>query len=807
MQSSLVAGMVLEALEARAYLSSVAFSAPTIVGNVTAPSDAISGDFLGNHRNDVVLLNESSAATEGNGVEELTLLEANGDGTFTPQVIATLPAQSEAMAAGDFLGNERLDIAVAVDGTIQLYLNNGDGTFTLGNTIPTNGVFITTLAVGDVNGDGLPDLVAGGVESVSVYLNQGGGNFSAPIEAPDPSPTTSIVQSLAVADLNRDGKADLVIVNQPLSGAQAGDATGASSSQGTLSIDLSNGDGTFNNVQNLTLLSAGQSVAVGDFNGDRKPDIVVGEITLSTAGIGSGKHKPGSDNGSSLQVFEGDGNGNFTSQSTQALSSAPLALQVGDYNNDGLLDLAVACADGTIQVLPGAPSGFLGAAVTVASLAPGDAIQTMVSADFNGDGFTDLIAADGATGNIFQLLDALPPISTPDPTFGAAGVVTIPFTSDALTADPEQRALVAGSAPSDNGNYSDFAIARYSTDGTLDFSSKADFGIDAHATGVTVESDGSLLVVGFVTDSHSHQHVAVAQFDANGNLDSSFGNDGTEVGPVVQLQGGAFSFHIVVQPDGKVLVSDGLGTGFSITRYNPDLTPDSTFGTDGNVTTSFDTGDTEATALLIQPDGKIVAAGNSAGHFALARYNTDGTLDTTFGFGGGQLTSGIAGLGGVTDLFFDLNPRFPGSITALGFIPGSGHAAPRPVLIRYDENGARNRKFGVHGEVVSPPSVGATPDAAAAAAPAGVPGVEPDLALTQIGQIFEAAASKLDRLQGVAQPNVIKKTTKNSNAKPASAAALALPSTQLFSNGPMISASQNSLFNSDNASDVIDRQS
>jgi uncharacterized delta-60 repeat protein len=120
---------------------------------------------------------------------------------------------------------------------------------------------------------------------------------------------------------------------------------------------------------------------------------------------------------------------------------------------------------------------------------------------------------------------------------------------------------------------------------------------------------------------------------APGDLDSSFGDGGR----VTTSFGGGddFASDVVVQPDGRIVVAGSTAVGgtqdFALARYLSDGSPDRSFSDDGRVTTAFPTGEglERASGVALQPDGKIVASGG-AGEFAVARYNVDGTLDTTF---------------------------------------------------------------------------------------------------------------------------------------------------------------------------------
>jgi uncharacterized delta-60 repeat protein len=197
-----------------------------------------------------------------------------------------------------------------------------------------------------------------------------------------------------------------------------------------------------------------------------------------------------------------------------------------------------------------------------------------------------------------------------------------------------------------------FAIARYRTDGALDTTFAGDgkmrkgrgLGFSA-ANGVTIQGDGRIIAAGVV----DFFGFAIARYNRNGTLDSSFGNGGQVSTTVGAGEGGANA--VVVQANGKIVAAgstdqpheggDTYGPSkFAIVRYRADGTLDPTFGHSGKVKTRFGTGGSGANGVALD-HGQIVAAGYSGGitRFALARYELDGTLDASFGNGGKVTTA------------------------------------------------------------------------------------------------------------------------------------------------------------------------
>ena len=241
-----------------------------------------------------------------------------------------------------------------------------------------------------------------------------------------------------------------------------------------------------------------------------------------------------------------------------------------------------------------------------------------------------------------------------DTTFSGDGKQTSDFVGDhdevyAIAIQADGKIVVAGR--SRNGNY-DFALARYNSDGTLDTSFDGDgkvttaFGTRTDRIyAMAFQSDGKIVAAGYY-DNGSNFDFALARYNTDGSLDTSFDTDGkltTSIGSRDDEVRG-----IGIQSDGKVVAGGfyDLGGGnwdFALARYNTNGSLDTSFDTDGKVTTSFSTGIDEAHALAIQYNGKIVLAGfaaNSTNDFAVARYNTNGSLDTTFD-SDGKLTTAV----------------------------------------------------------------------------------------------------------------------------------------------------------------------
>ncbi len=236
-----------------------------------------------------------------------------------------------------------------------------------------------------------------------------------------------------------------------------------------------------------------------------------------------------------------------------------------------------------------------------------------------------------------------------DATFGSGGKVVsgVPGNAHAVAIQPDGRIVVAGDVSISNGaDFANFAVARYNVNGTLDpsFGSAGqlttDFGGGTNtARNIVLQANGAMVVSGepFGTFTGS-DHTDVVRYDPTGNPDPSFGTGGK-----VTLNNARVGEGLALQGDGKLVLAGtldvtvppvfpGTVTEFALMRLNADGSPDAAFGT---VSTAISDGERDsAKAVALQSDGKIVLAGqssNSNADFAVARYNTDGTVDTTFG--------------------------------------------------------------------------------------------------------------------------------------------------------------------------------
>ena len=362
------------------------FQAGLNVGAGWAPVSVAASDFNSDGKLDLAVVNSGSPS--GGSV---TVLLGAGDGSFTLSPVSSgVGSAPSFVAVGDFNGDDKPDLAVAhiFSDVVSVLLGKGDGTFQAAVNFAA-GTNPASVAIGDFNGDSKIDLavaVTGRYPAnggVSVLLGKGDGTFEAAVNY---GAGTNPV-SVATGDFNGDGKLDLAVVNQG--------ATPSNQSRGTVSVLLGNGDGTFQVAVNYGAGIGPASVAVGDFNGDGKPDLAV-------ANTGSFTNNTPTEDGS-VSLLSGKGDGTFQAAVGFGTGISPISIAVSDFNGDGRLDLAVVSHDRNVSVFSGNGDGTLQAPVNYAA---GSQPVFVVAGDFNGDGKPDLAVANGfSVGAVSVLLN------------------------------------------------------------------------------------------------------------------------------------------------------------------------------------------------------------------------------------------------------------------------------------------------------------------------------------------------------------------------------------------------------------------
>jgi hypothetical protein len=282
------------------------------LSSTAGTSFMLAADFNGDHKPDLLVLDSGSG---------FQVLLGNGDGTFGTPVDTPLTYPIYWLAAGDFNGDGKADLAITVNNSsssyLNIYLSNGDGTFTLGQQYSVYPNSYVTAA--DVNGDGKPDLVVdavstyGGAYNLLVFLGNGDGTFRGPVFGP----RMYYSSQTEVADFNGDGKPDIAVL------------TSASSSS-AIAFLAGNGDGTFvlHGYSDVGVSLSGP-LSAGDFTGDGNLDLVAGS---GCCGSGGSVILPGYGDGTFGSPLEYDFSGN---------GSYGASAIAGDFNSDGVSDLGL----------------------------------------------------------------------------------------------------------------------------------------------------------------------------------------------------------------------------------------------------------------------------------------------------------------------------------------------------------------------------------------------------------------------------------------------------------------------------------
>jgi uncharacterized delta-60 repeat protein len=294
-----------------------------------------------------------------------------------------------------------------------------------------------------------------------------------------------------------------------------------------------------------------------------------------------------------------------------------------------------------------------------------------------------------------------------DFTFGTGGIVRTDLSGNTdtladLAFQPDGKIVATGFA-----NAGGLGIARYNSNGTLDTGFGGSGFVISHlipygAKAVAVQPDGKIVAAGATYTAETLFDFALVRYNSNGTIDSDFG-----MGGGVRLDYGVNHFDyaedVLIQPDGKIIAVGGSyainnQAYFDITlaRFNSNGTVDTNFGAGGRARADFGYGDYGYSALLLS-DGKILVGGLSRNvgtldDLTVVRFNSDGTLDTTFGTGG----RAVAHVHG-DDAIFDMALQADGKIVAAGYSNG-GLSPLDMAVVRFNADGSLDSNFGVNGK-------------------------------------------------------------------------------------------------------------
>ncbi|HEY6947042.1 MAG TPA: choice-of-anchor D domain-containing protein [Candidatus Acidoferrum sp.] len=402
----------------------------TLTSPLANPASIAVGDFSGDGKIDLAVVDR------GASTDSVFFYFGNGDGTFQAPVGVSLGVSVAAnqIVAADFNKDGHLDVAVSeINGSnVVVIISNGNGTFQAPrtNALPAQG---WGLAVGDLNGDGIPDLVAttpsnGGV---TVFLGKGDGNFTPvnnPVSGTLPTANAAVpgggCTAIAVGDFNKDGKLDIAA---GLSGVNTA---------ALVAVLAGNGDGTFAPERLFGVADTPQSIAVGDFNGDGNLDWIASTGQINSANQGSVTVALGRGDGTflatesyvggqgpswaaeadfnkdgkldvvvpnqpsqNISIFLGKGDGTLQPATNIAFPALnPSFVVTGDFNNDGNPDFVVFSnwcpnfVNAPVFAYLGKGDGTFRSPVSsnISGLSSCGSLSVMVAGDFNGDGKLDI---------------------------------------------------------------------------------------------------------------------------------------------------------------------------------------------------------------------------------------------------------------------------------------------------------------------------------------------------------------------------------------------------------------------------------
>src|SRR6185295_8516316 len=429
----------------------------------------------------------------------------------------------------------------------------------------------------------------------------------------------------------------------------------------------------------VALQGDGKIVAVGQIGGDFALARYNPNGSLDTSFSGDGKQRTdfgGSDGANGVAVKS---NGKIVAGGGGGVG---IDFALARYNASGSLDTSFSGDGKQTTDFLGGRDGAGGVAlvgdgkIVAVGSASGTVSSNIALARYNPDGSLDTtFSGDGRQATNFR---------------GGVGEE-----ANGVALQANGRIVAVGQA---GGN--DFALARYNPDGSLDPSFSGDGrhttdfgrGFDG-ANGVALQGDGKIVAVGGTGSGLSLDDFALARYNPNGSLDTSFSGDGRQTTDFLGAYDGAAT-GVALQSDGKI-IAVGRGGGppnsdFALARYNTNGMLDTSFSGDGRQTTDFGTFD-GAAGVALQANGKIVVIGIGNEHLALARYNPNGSLDTTFS-GDGKQTTDFGGVDGANGVAVQADGR----IVAVGFARGDSDSDF--ALARYNPNGSLDTSFSGDGK-------------------------------------------------------------------------------------------------------------
>lgn len=501
------------------------FSAPQASPSGYQGQSVAVADVNGDGKPDLIVADDCGSLASPCASGAVAVLLGNGDGSFKAPVFYSLnQIDPSSVAVADLNGDGKLDIVVAgctgcgTGGTLTVLWGNGDGTFRLAGSYPSGGIVPWAVAVADINGDGKPDLLvcnesatdtATANGAVGILLGNGNGTFQAPVSYGSGGRYSF---SLAVADVDGDGKLDVVVSNACVSNADC--------TNGIVGVLLGNGDGTLRPA--VTYNSGGANtlggsewgnphVIVADVNRDGMSDLVVSNACVSDVDCTNG----------TIGVLLGNGDGTF--ESATAFNSGgtfPGVAAVADVNGDGIPDVLFeeVCASSLLAQCPAPPLGVLlgngdGTFQTVQLYSSGSGVQALAVADVNGDGKLDVIETNGNAVDVF--LNTTGGLANWAHTWGGANGDSI----SATAMDVNGNLYAVGSTSSFGAGGQDALVLKYDPTGNLVWAKTWGGSSDDHADGAAVDPNGNVYVTGGTYSfGAGWDDLFLLKFNPSGNL-------------------------------------------------------------------------------------------------------------------------------------------------------------------------------------------------------------------------------------------------------------------------------------------------
>jgi len=616
------------------------------------PGALASGDFNHDGFTDLAVLNMT-----GNAV---SVLLGTGSGAFQPDVkYKTGTNNTESLAIGDFNGDGNPDIAVNAYSEIDILFGNGDGTFqpfVLGIT-----AYVYSFAVGDFNNDGFPDLVYtsyNGFSELVVQLGNGDGSFQPPQTV---SSNFNNFGAITVGDFNHDGNADVAVTSDENMGYD-----------GSVKVFLGFGTGAFRFPDRYSVGRFPSAIVAADFNGDGNPDLAVVDNSSQSSFQGA------------LCILLNKGDGSFQLfrlyQSIADIDS--VAIATGDFNKDGIADLAVANAE------PNDVNEFIGNGDgtfrKVATWSVGSYPLALLALDLNGDGVADLVSADAAANEVRVLLgqsggafNGARNYSLPNPSYlGAAGDFNEDGKTDIVAGSSYALDILLGQG---RGKFQ--PTTSYTTPGLVNDVVAIDLNGDGHLDLVNVNrnpygnssvdvrlgnGDGTFQNTTKYVTAVESQAAVVVDFNEDGILDMVVSNYGD---------------YNAVDGNFNLFFGNGDGTfrsggAFAIPGFSPERMVAGDFNGDGHQDLAIITLGAMAIVLgngdgTFQP-ATVTSGRYNPGFILAADFNSDGKPDLVISNGYPAVINVLLGNGDGTFQTTDYNlVPYPGSMV-IGDFNGDG---------------------------------------------------------------------------------------------------------------------------------------